>query len=356
MKKYSANTFCTGLENTEWSYSTAGTSADDQKKLKNYWERFENYVKPRSNELIAAWELHNLPQGTLSLEEFIAKLIILVKEAKYPAEHHDRFLNTAVEVHSVTSENRNPNQRDQSDTTGGTKRTQNGNRWEKIPTCRNCGWGPHAREQCPAKNATCHYCQKIGHLAKVCLSKLRKKNTHKIDSGAETNVLLKSLYQQLNPGRMGLAQPTMRLSAYGGVEIPNLGSYQIYVKGPNNPSPKPIQAEVVDVHSQAIIGNMSAQNLNLLKLNWPITANQYSDDLISHRGAPTPQVNHTKPTHDLHTVRPFDMRGKRHPFPLTNDYLLKEYEDVFTRIGCFPGAPYHIETDPEVSPIQHAPR
>ena len=35
-------------------------SAADQKKLKNYWERFENYVKPHSNELIAAWELHNL--------------------------------------------------------------------------------------------------------------------------------------------------------------------------------------------------------------------------------------------------------------------------------------------------------
>ena len=68
-------------------------SEDDQKKLKNYWERFENYVKPHSNELIAAWELHNFRQGTLSLEEFIAKLIILVKEANYPAEHHgDRFL------------------------------------------------------------------------------------------------------------------------------------------------------------------------------------------------------------------------------------------------------------------------
>ena len=178
----------------------------------------------------------------------------------------------------------------------------------------------------------------------------------KIDSGAETNILPKSLYQQLNSGRMGLAQPTMRLSAYGGVEIPNLGSCQIYVKGPNNPSPKPIQAEVVDVDGPAIIGNMSAQNLNLLKLNWPITANQYSDDLISHRGTPTPQVNHTRPTHDLHTVRLFDMGGKQHPFPLTKDYLLKEYEDVFTGIGCFPGAPYHIETDPEVPPVQHAPR
>ena len=262
----------------------------------------------------------------------------------------------------------------------------------------------------------------VGHLAKVCLSKLRTKNVHeieassssnalpnsgstqpisdyvflgpieatplsmnvhsiscrekallevslslgpegrqvnalcKIDSGAETNILPKSLYQQLNPERMGLAQSTMRLSAYGGVEIPNLGSCQIYVKGPNNPSPKPIQAEVVDVDGPAIIGNMSAQNLKLLKLNWPITANQYSDDLTTPRGTPTPQVNHTRPTHDLHTVRLFDMGGKQHPFPLTKDYLLKEYEDVFTGIGCFPGAPYHIETDPEVPPVQHALR
>ena len=41
-------------------------SADGPKKLDNYWERFEHFVKPHSNELIAAWELHTLSQGTLS--------------------------------------------------------------------------------------------------------------------------------------------------------------------------------------------------------------------------------------------------------------------------------------------------
>ena len=50
------------------------------------------------------------------------------------------------------------------------------------------------------------------------------------------------------------------------------------------------------------------------------------------------------------------MSDKQHSFPLTKDYLLKEYEDVFTGIGCYSGAPYHIETDPEVPPVQHAPR
>ena len=54
--------------------------------------RLENFVKPHSNELIAVWELHNLRQGTISLEEFIAKLRILVKEANYSVKSNDRFV------------------------------------------------------------------------------------------------------------------------------------------------------------------------------------------------------------------------------------------------------------------------
>jgi len=50
---------------------------------------------------------------------------------------------------------------------------------------------------------------------------------YKIDSGAETNILPKSLYQQLSPGKQDLAQDTMRLSAYVGIEILNLGYCQI---------------------------------------------------------------------------------------------------------------------------------
>ena len=34
---------------------------------------------------------------------------------------------------------------------------------------------------------------------------------------------------------------------------------------------------------------------------------------------------------------------------------LKEYEDVFTGLSCLPGE-YHIEVDPAIKPVQHAPR
>ncbi|KAL9950229.1 hypothetical protein ACROYT_G042702 [Oculina patagonica] len=171
----------------------------------------------------------------------------------------------------------------------------------------------------------------------------------KIDSGAETNIIPKSLYQQLSPETLSLQQPTVKLTAYGGAEIPNLGSCQIYVKGPNNPNPRVIQAEVVDVDGPAIIDNMSAQDLNLLKLNWPVTA--------STNATTQNIVQSEKPMPNVHTVKLFDIiRGKQHPFPLTKDYLLKEYQDVFTGIGCFPGPPYHIETNPDISPVQQAPR
>lgn len=66
---------------------------------------------------------------------------------------------------------------------------------------------------------------------------------------------------------MNLQKPTMKITTYGGTEIPNLGSCQVYVKGHNNPKPKAIQAEVVDINGPSIIGNISAQSLNILKLN-----------------------------------------------------------------------------------------
>ena len=76
----------------------------------------------------------------------------------------------------------------------------------------------------------------------------------KVDSSADTNIIPKSLYKQLTK---------VKLTGHGGNEIPNLGPY--------NPSPKVIQAEVVDVSGPVIIGNPSAQVLNLLKLTCPIT-------------------------------------------------------------------------------------
>ena len=40
-------------------------TTDDEKHLASYWTGFENAVKPQSNELMSAWDLHGLKQGAI---------------------------------------------------------------------------------------------------------------------------------------------------------------------------------------------------------------------------------------------------------------------------------------------------
>lgn len=147
---------------------------------------------------------------------------------------------------------------------------------------------------------------------------------------AETSIVPKPLYDKLYPKGNKLMKPTVVLTAYLGTEIPNLGSCQMYVQGPHNPTQKQITVEVVDIDGPVVIGNATAQERNLLKLNWPV-----------------------KPTHEhCQAVKVYDVNEKGYPTPLTKEYLLK----VFTGIGLFPGQPYHIEIDKNISPVQHPPR
>ena len=124
-----------------------------------------------------------------------------------------------------------------------------------------------------------------------------------------------------------LEKPTIKLSAYGGTEIPNLGSYKMYVQSPHNYEPKQTTFEVVDVPARTS-DNRKHHGLGaeFVKLSWPVTA------------------------------IPRSSSGKKHPSPLTKEYLLKEYKDVFTGIGLFPAQPYHIEVEESIPPVQHPPR
>ena len=49
-------------------------------------------------------------------------------------------------------------------------------------TCFFCGNTKHSRLSCPAKNATCHKCSKMGHFSKVCRSKSLSKTAAAVNS------------------------------------------------------------------------------------------------------------------------------------------------------------------------------
>ena len=77
------------------------------------------------------------------------------------------------------------------------------------------------------------------------------------------------------------------------------------------------------------------------------------------------EITKTKQTHQ--TTEPvlpdikwgsdyIQLNGKTHQLPITKDYILKEYNDVFKGVGTLPGGPYHIRLKEEYKPVQHPPR
>ena len=51
-----------------------------------------------------------------------------------------------------------------------------------------------------------------------------------------------------------------------------------------------------------------------------------------------------------------ELNDKVHKLPITKDYILKEFSDVFKGIGTLPGGPYHIRLKDDYKPVQHPPR
>ena len=51
-----------------------------------------------------------------------------------------------------------------------------------------------------------------------------------------------------------------------------------------------------------------------------------------------------------------ELNGKIHKLPITKDYMLKEYSDIFKGVGTLPGGPYHIILKEQYRPVQHPPR
>ena len=50
------------------------------------------------------------------------------------------------------------------------------------------------------------------------------------------------------------------------------------------------------------------------------------------------------------------LNNKVHRLPITKDYILKEFSDVFKGVSTLPGGPYHIRLKDDYKPVQHPPR
>ena len=78
-------------------WTTKGKINDGNKEtLITYWNHFEEYIHPQTNQLIAVVELKRLFQGTLTLEDFHTKAMRLVTQAGYEGDAREQVLRDTI--------------------------------------------------------------------------------------------------------------------------------------------------------------------------------------------------------------------------------------------------------------------
>ena len=221
-------------------YNTWTLSEDESKKLKTYYDKYESYVKPKTNSLFCRYKLENRKQGPSEpLDQYITDLKLLVKDCGYPNNDEmvrDRIvfgihitklrdklidigdeltLEKAIEMsrtyeetqeqlksftangedptvhavsHNETLKNMSANYEDPAVYT---VRQQQPPRPEQryVPSqpnstfkqydkrCGKCGYRHSRTDVCPAQGRRCDLCSKFNHFAAVCRSQGKKVNS-----------------------------------------------------------------------------------------------------------------------------------------------------------------------------------
>ena len=139
-----------------------------------------------------------------------------------------------------------------------------------------------------------------------------------LDTGATCSAMsLRHLHEILQDANCTLGPPRGTLKLYDGTVVKPLGTYSLDIR---------------------VMDSTHRITFDIIKDSpWPII----DGDTCTKNGWITMEV---------HSVR----RGVS-TTPLTKETMLREYEDVFTGLGCLPGE-YHIEVDPTIRPVQHSPR
>ncbi|CAI5681987.1 unnamed protein product [Oreochromis niloticus] len=233
----------------------------------------------------------------------------------------------------------------------------------KQTVCYRCG-NKHALRQCPAYGATCHRCGKNNHFSKVCRAGAEKSRnykktktinnietdgdslyigmvcsdkhktgrwhesvtigdvsvTFKLDTGADANVLPRSVYNKL-PGMPRLQPTKTALIAFGGARIRADGVVSLECEARKHKAV--FDFLVSDQADKPILGGQACEELHLVKR-------------VETLAIPSTITKLAKP-------------------PSTKEELVEMYADVFTGLGEFPGV-HHIHTDSNATPVIHACR
>lgn len=202
----------------------------------------------------------------------------------------------------------------------------------EVIKCGKCGQD-HPSKKCPAYGKVCHACRKLNHFAKYCRSRkvhgIDQKYTDpdilfvgtkdesfitlevhktpikfKVDTGSQANIIPMSIYRELKGPKIPIQASKTSLTSYTGDELDVVGKCTLKCMN------KHLNFFVSKTNQYPILGFQASQELDIIKV--VMATNK-------------------------------------------EEQLKEKYSNVFKGLGCM-REPYHIELDPEVSPVVNAAR
>ena len=176
-----------------------------------------------------------------------------------------------------------------------------------------------------------------------------------IDTGAGCNVMPLYMYKSLF-GVKELMPTSMQIYGYGESPKANLGACIITIHT-SNKQPQMATCQVTDTPGYLILGRTTAQQIGYI--DFPVVtppALTRVPQVHTSVNALRPNLDKVKTPICEMTNDAVILNGNRHCLPITKEYVLSEFKDVFKGIGKLPGGKYHIELKPDAQPVQHPPR
>ena len=160
------------------------------------------------------------------------------------------------------------------------------------------------------------------------------------------------LYNQIY-GQQRPEPSNAKIQAYGGVHITVTGKCNVLIHKADG-SKTPATFQVTRHNGHPIIGRATSKDIGYI--SYPeVTCPPLTTEPTMH-AVKTLQNQVTLPHVSKKDASSIAIDGITHNLPLTKDYVLTTFKDVFDGIGTLPGGEYHLRLKPDAQPVQHPPR
>ena len=151
-------------------------------------------------------------------------------------------------------------------------------------------------------------------------------------------------------GDKSLTPTSVQIFGYGESSVANLGACTIAIHTGDIQKPQMATCQVTDTRGYLILGRETAQQVGYIAF----------PEVTPPSLTSTPQIQTS-----VNALRPDSskvnepicevlddaviLNGKRHCLPITKEYVLSEFRDIFEDIGKLPGGKYHIQLKPDAT-------